>query len=240
MPALAMVTHCCSMASWMATRSLRLILSNSSMQMTPRSARTMAPASRANSFVAGSRIIAAVRPTPLEPRPVVLMARGAVFITKRSICDLPQEGSPTRSTLMSPRRCVPLGRFFSVPPIICNNSPALTFSWPQMEGANERASNSNASLRAAMALMFLTSSLTKGASVMSLINVMFVAMRRAGQTPSVKSPPDFGKDLYTPVTCTRSPGLALSARSSSQMTSMLRGICPAGADSGASWTRNFW
>ena len=106
-----------------------------------------------------SRIMAAVSPTPLEPRPVVLMAKGAsrdrcysgkdgkstsckngcdhlffvfwvfltcklkvckavpvrrqvnrsqfkdlnfqvptVFITKRSICDFPQEGSPTSST----------------------------------------------------------------------------------------------------------------------------------------------
>mmetsp|Transcript_17301 Transcript_17301/g.35073 ORF Transcript_17301/g.35073 Transcript_17301/m.35073 type:complete len:229 (-) Transcript_17301:785-1471(-) len=185
MPALAMEIVCCSIASWMATRSFKLILSNSSMQMTPLSARTIAPASRVNSLEAASRTMAAVRPTPLEPRPVVLMARGAMFITNRSICDLPQEGSPTSRMLMSPRRWVPLGKFFSVPPTICSSMPAFTFSWPQMLGAKDRASNWKASLRDAIILMFLTSSLTKGASVSSLISVTFVAMRRAGQMPSV-------------------------------------------------------
>mmetsp|Transcript_90861 Transcript_90861/g.278157 ORF Transcript_90861/g.278157 Transcript_90861/m.278157 type:complete len:213 (-) Transcript_90861:509-1147(-) len=210
------------------------ILSNSSMQMTPLSARTMAPASSVNSRDPGSRTMAAVNPTPLDPRPVVLMASGAVFITNRNICDLPHEGSPTRSTLMSPRKCVPFGRFFSVPPIICNSKPALTFSWPQIEGAKDRARSWKASSRAAMDLMFFTSSLTNGASVISLIKFTLVAMSRAGQMPSVKSPPLFGKGLYTPATWTRSPGFALSARSPSQITSMLRGICPAGAASGAS------
>ena len=44
MPALAMEMVCCSMASWIATLSSSRILSNSSMQTTPPSARTMAPA----------------------------------------------------------------------------------------------------------------------------------------------------------------------------------------------------
>mmetsp|Transcript_8874 Transcript_8874/g.27591 ORF Transcript_8874/g.27591 Transcript_8874/m.27591 type:complete len:213 (-) Transcript_8874:838-1476(-) len=194
MPALAMVTHCCSMASWMATRSPRLILSNSSMQITPRSARTMAPASRLNSREPCSRIMAAVRPTPLEPRPVVLTASGAMFMTKRSICDFPQEGSPTSSTLMSPRRCVPLARFFSVPPTICSSRPSFTPSCPQIEGANERARSLKASGRAATSRMFLTSSLTKGASSISFTGWMLVATRRAGQTPLVKSLGGGGKE----------------------------------------------
>ena len=84
-------------------------------------------ASRWNSREPVSRIMAAVSPTPLEPLPVVLMASGAVFITKRSICDFPQLGSPTKSTsirykykklcesrtLMSPLKWVPLDKFFS-------------------------------------------------------------------------------------------------------------------------------
>lgn len=45
-PALAMVTRPCSITSWMAVRSMSDILSNSSMHTTPRSASTMAPASR--------------------------------------------------------------------------------------------------------------------------------------------------------------------------------------------------
>lgn len=48
-PALAMVTVCCSMTSWMATRSMSFILSNSSTHTIPRSASTMAPASRRRS-----------------------------------------------------------------------------------------------------------------------------------------------------------------------------------------------
>mmetsp|Transcript_36893 Transcript_36893/g.113694 ORF Transcript_36893/g.113694 Transcript_36893/m.113694 type:complete len:213 (+) Transcript_36893:1097-1735(+) len=187
MPALEMVTHCCSMASWMATRSFWPILSNSSMQMKPRSARTMAPASRVNSREPGSFVMAAVSPTPLEPRPVVLMASGAVFMTKRSICDLPQDGSPTSSTLMSPRRCVPFERFFSVPPTICRSRPSFTSSWPQIDGAKERARSWKVSLRAAISRMFRMSSLTKGASIISLIGVMLVAMSRAGKTPFVTS-----------------------------------------------------
>mmetsp|Transcript_42241 Transcript_42241/g.97780 ORF Transcript_42241/g.97780 Transcript_42241/m.97780 type:complete len:213 (+) Transcript_42241:1055-1693(+) len=194
MPAFAMVTHCCSIASWMATRSFSLILSNSSMQITPLSARTIAPASRLNSREPGSRTMAAVSPTPLEPRPVVLTARGAMFMTKRSICDFPHEGSPTSSTLMSPRRCVPFAKFFSVPPTICSSKPSFTFSWPQIEGAKERASSLKASGRAAISRMFRTSSLTKGASTISLMGTTLVATRRAGQTPLVKSWGGGGKE----------------------------------------------
>lgn len=70
-PTFAMDMVCCSITSWMAVRSASAILSNSSMQHTPRSARTKAPPSRVISPVRGSRITAAVRPTPDEPRPVV-------------------------------------------------------------------------------------------------------------------------------------------------------------------------
>lgn len=98
-----MVTRPCSITSWMAVRSMSDILSNSSMHTTPRSASTMAPASRRRSPRGGgesqsvsarakggaaddvrhvpvswSVVTAAVRPTPEEPRPVVGMALGAV------------------------------------------------------------------------------------------------------------------------------------------------------------------
>jgi hypothetical protein len=84
-PAFAIVTVCCSITSWIATLSISLILSNSSIQTTPLSARTIAPASRRRSPVSLSVVTAAVRPTPEEPRPVVAIARGAVFNTNRSI-----------------------------------------------------------------------------------------------------------------------------------------------------------
>eukprot|EP00733_Pompholyxophrys_punicea_P002157 Pompholyxophrys_punicea_v1_NODE_1490_length_688_cov_3.650869.p2 type:complete len:103 gc:universal NODE_1490_length_688_cov_3.650869:318-626(+) len=71
MPAFAMETVCCSITSWMAVRSPSSILSNSSMQHTPISARTSAPPFNTSSCVVGSRRTAAVRPTPDEPFPVV-------------------------------------------------------------------------------------------------------------------------------------------------------------------------
>ena len=70
-PTLAMEMVCCSITSWMAVRSPSIILSNSSMQQTPRSANTSAPPSSIISPVTGSFITAAVRPTPEEPLPVV-------------------------------------------------------------------------------------------------------------------------------------------------------------------------
>mmetsp|Transcript_48957 Transcript_48957/g.116437 ORF Transcript_48957/g.116437 Transcript_48957/m.116437 type:complete len:235 (+) Transcript_48957:1111-1815(+) len=234
MPALLMVTTCCSIASWMATRSAWFILSNSSIQITPRSASTIAPASRWKSLEFGSLIIAAVRPTPLEPFPVVLMAKGAVFITKRSIWDLPQLGSPTISTLMSPLRWVPLLRFFSTPDSSCNSKPCFTFSWPQIAGANDRDNNAKVSWRAPIFLMFSISSATNWPSTMSLTDVMLVATSLIGNTPSVKSCMGGGKPFKTPMTCTRSPGLALSQRSPSQRTWIDLGISPGGAASGDS------
>src|SRR5579862_1452305 len=96
-----MVTVCCSMTSWIATRSISDILSNSSIQTTPLSARTMAPASRRRSPVSLSVVTAAVRPTPDDPRPVVAIANGAVFRTKRRSWDFAVDGSPTIRILMS-------------------------------------------------------------------------------------------------------------------------------------------
>uniref|UniRef100_A0A7C9ELW2 Uncharacterized protein n=1 Tax=Opuntia streptacantha TaxID=393608 RepID=A0A7C9ELW2_OPUST len=70
-PALAMLTVCCSITSCIAVRSDSSILSNSSMAQIPISASTSAPPSRTISLVTGSFCTAAVRPTPLLPLPVV-------------------------------------------------------------------------------------------------------------------------------------------------------------------------
>ena len=71
------------------------------MQTTPRSARTMAPASRRRSPVSISVVTAAVRPTPEEPRPVVATARGAQCRTYRRSCDLETDGSPIKRIFIS-------------------------------------------------------------------------------------------------------------------------------------------
>ena len=143
MPALAMVTVCCSMTSWIATRSTSDILSNSSMHTTPRSARTIAPASSLRSPVSLSVVTAAVRPTPEDPRPVVAIARGAVPSTKRSICDFAVDGSPTMRMLISPRMWVPLGRFFSAPPRSRRRIASLILSCPKIDGARDCESRLN-------------------------------------------------------------------------------------------------
>lgn len=49
-----------------------------------------------------SLVTAAVRPTPLLPRPVVDTAWGATFMTALSSWDLATPGSPTSSMLTSP------------------------------------------------------------------------------------------------------------------------------------------
>jgi len=68
---MVLISTCCSITSWIATLSCSCILSNSSIQQIPRSARTRAPPSRTNSSVTGSFCTTAVKPTPDEPRPVV-------------------------------------------------------------------------------------------------------------------------------------------------------------------------
>ena len=66
MPALAMLTVCCSIASWRMARVVSDILSNSSMQHTPWSERTRAPDSSTKSRVSGSLTTEAVRPVDDE------------------------------------------------------------------------------------------------------------------------------------------------------------------------------
>ena len=80
-------------------------------------ASTMAPASRRRSPVSGSEVTAAVRPTPEEPRPVVLTATGAMLRTKRRSWDLAVEGSPTMHTFRSPRSLMPSGVRLCTPPM---------------------------------------------------------------------------------------------------------------------------
>ena len=71
--------------------------------------------SESSSPVSRSWVTAAVRPTPDEPRPVVLTANGATFMIALSIWDFATPGSPTSRQLMSPRRWVPFSRLRSLP-----------------------------------------------------------------------------------------------------------------------------
>jgi hypothetical protein len=81
-PALAILTVYYSITSWILVLSYSFILSNSSIQHTPISANTRAPASSDTSFVTGSFKTEAVRPTPDDPFPVVYTPLG----DKNAIC----------------------------------------------------------------------------------------------------------------------------------------------------------
>jgi len=132
-PALFIVTVCCSIPSWIATRSYSSSLSNSSMHNTPLSANTIAPASMCR-LRFSSYTTAAVKPTPELPLPVVLMQLGAMFIMARSSWDLPQPGSPHSKTLMSPLNRLPLSILISLPPNNWSSRAFFTSSLPWMYG----------------------------------------------------------------------------------------------------------
>mmetsp|Transcript_10011 Transcript_10011/g.21116 ORF Transcript_10011/g.21116 Transcript_10011/m.21116 type:complete len:296 (+) Transcript_10011:629-1516(+) len=134
-PALATDTVCCSITSWIAVRSDSSILSNSSMAQIPLSANTNAPPSNANSPVVTSLVIAAVKPTPLDPFPVVYTPRGAMLATCFSNWLLATPGSPMRQMLISPRILIPSGSFRVHPPTSCSNSALLISSCPKISGA---------------------------------------------------------------------------------------------------------
>ena len=95
MPAFATERDCCSMASWIVARSWARMDENSSMQHTPRSARTRAPASSMYSCVELSRSAVHVRPALVVPIPVVSTDRGLTFAAKRRNWLFPVPGSPT-------------------------------------------------------------------------------------------------------------------------------------------------
>ena len=117
-PALAIEMVCCSIASRRIVLLLSSILSNSSMQHIPKSLSTNAPLYKMNSLVSGSFLTFAVRPTALEPLPLVYIPLGAILWTCWSIWDLAVEGSPTRQMLMSDLN-LPLpiySNYFLVPP----------------------------------------------------------------------------------------------------------------------------
>lgn len=130
MPALEMEMVCCSMASWMLVRSISFILSNSSMQQMPLSARTSDPPSRVNSPVTGSLWQPAVRPTELDPLPVVYTQRSNFSVIHFKNWDLPRPGSPMRSTFISPRNLWPPLTTLCTPEKSATARASLIFSCP--------------------------------------------------------------------------------------------------------------
>mmetsp|Transcript_1662 Transcript_1662/g.6607 ORF Transcript_1662/g.6607 Transcript_1662/m.6607 type:complete len:206 (+) Transcript_1662:406-1023(+) len=132
MPALATLSVCCSIASCIVARSASRIESNSSMQHTPPSARTNAPASSAHS--PDSFVAATVRPAALEPIPVVIIARGATAAAYFKSCDLPMPGSPTRRMCDSPRTRPPLESRLGTPPMSASISASFGVAMPKSCG----------------------------------------------------------------------------------------------------------
>lgn len=128
--ALLIVTLCCSRASCIALISSLFILSSSSMQQTPRFARTSAPASRLHPCMNSSLTTVAVRPAPVAPLPDTYLDFGAICCVLLSICDFAAPGSPTSRMCMSPLVMTPSFRTFRTPPISCSATASLIFSCP--------------------------------------------------------------------------------------------------------------
>ena len=105
------------------------------MQTTPLSASTIAPASKVFYPVSRSVTIAAVKPTPLAPLPVVPIPTSTVLNTHLKIWLFAVPGSPTINILISPLKWVPFSSIFSQPPRSINNTAFFKWSCPYIEGA---------------------------------------------------------------------------------------------------------
>ena len=129
-PDLANETVYCSIASRSAECSLG-ILSNSSMQQTPLSASTRAPASieASSSFFETEH----VSPHVLVPVPFTQMHLGATREANLSSWDLPYPGSPISRQWQFQRQ----SNFILEPDIMVSSMPAFTISLPQMVGQKE-------------------------------------------------------------------------------------------------------
>eukprot|EP00955_Chlamydomonas_euryale_P063132 358569-Chlamydomonas_euryale.AAC.2 len=77
----------------------------------------------------------AVSPAAEEPLPEVYTLIGATLDANLRNCDFAVDGSPSSSTLMSPRRLVPSGNVFREPPNSSAATAFLTSSPPKMLGA---------------------------------------------------------------------------------------------------------
>mmetsp|Transcript_12709 Transcript_12709/g.32172 ORF Transcript_12709/g.32172 Transcript_12709/m.32172 type:complete len:217 (-) Transcript_12709:220-870(-) len=117
MPAFATLSVCCSIASWIAPRSASRIPSNSSMQHSPPSASTSAPASSTHSPEVWSLAAATVSPAEVVPMPVVRTPRGDKAAQYLRSTDFAVPGSPTMRRWDSPRTRVPESSWRGTPPM---------------------------------------------------------------------------------------------------------------------------
>ena len=150
----------------------------------PLSARTIAPAAKYLSPVSLSKITAAVKPTPEVPLPVVLITNGAIHKTLLNNYDFAVDGSPITKILISPLKCVPFSRVFSIPPSNISNIANLISSCPYIDGAIDYDSILSTSYFSAKDFIFLTSSIvTYGYSISVIITFMFKHIRLHLNTP---------------------------------------------------------
>ena len=114
MPAFAIVTVCCSIASCSADRSSFDIFSNSSIATVPLFANGIAPASSDQPEPPKSSwTTAAVSPTPDADFPAVYTPRGENDTAYFRSWDFASPGSPTKRMCISPLTCVPAISFLT-------------------------------------------------------------------------------------------------------------------------------
>mmetsp|Transcript_5851 Transcript_5851/g.15283 ORF Transcript_5851/g.15283 Transcript_5851/m.15283 type:complete len:338 (-) Transcript_5851:251-1264(-) len=173
---------------------------------------------------------------------------GATFSANLRNCDFATDGSPSSSTLTSPRRCMPSLRRLRVPEKSRHATAAFTSSRPQMDGAIDLTMRSRMSPERAIARKCSSSSAVKRASE-PLPSVSMPTLRpttrrygsrieSASAAPFLPRPlPSCGLDemtVKTPVTVTRWPGVTLPTRWRSTISLSVRGMSPVGTVSGAS------
>ena len=239
---MAMEMVCCSIASWIATRSSSRILSNSSMQTHPPSASTIAPPSSMKP-PSESLTTDAVKPAADEPLPEVYTQMGAVFSTNLRNWDFAVDGSPIRSTLTSPRSLAPSCVVLRDPENRRVATAALMSSAPKMAGAILCLMSAMTSLNglAAKALNSVCSASVKCASprapslssVMPTTRMYGVEIVDDSSRPRLPIPIPRCK-VYTPMTLTLVPGVMRWTMVRSTCSIMCRGISPAGTSSGFS------
>mmetsp|Transcript_71318 Transcript_71318/g.195463 ORF Transcript_71318/g.195463 Transcript_71318/m.195463 type:complete len:222 (+) Transcript_71318:975-1640(+) len=221
------------------------MLSNSSMQQSPPSASTSAPASSIHSPPA-SRTAVHVSPADVEPMPVVSTARGLSLAAYRSTCDLPVPASPTSSMCDSPRTFMPVASVWPTPPSSVSAMPSLTRNMPLRPGhmrvsSQSRAASGASRLLAQKSSNSAMSSLdTRSAPASSLRTRTCCASIAISTSQRTSFWSGRQRLRSTPTTVTSSPALAASTRSFCSSSEMERGIEPTISRWTCSWMRTSW
>ena len=245
--ALLMVIVCCSIASCIALLSWGSIFSNSSIQIKPLLARTIAPASKLHPLKYSSLTTVAVKPAPEVDFPTTYLPFGEISAIKFRVTDLATPGSPISKMCISPLLLCPSAWIFLTPPKSCKTSEFFISSYPQTLGIIlflnlSKISGSFESSR----ICFSSSSPISSSSKVSSIGIKLFASIASSNL--VDKPPvgkGTGTSFKVPIIFILLPGVVFSSiigstKSSFTKTLILFGCSPPDNDSGDSSITSLW